>query len=175
MPPAVMRFAGFSSRNDSDSAGHALITRYTRIVTTGTTSASAIAMKMNLAIACRRPAEISIGVTRNGFACVNADAGAGTDKERLCSGRFISDTLSSGGIAIPSALLCDSVMLPPPDALDDQVRRNVHDEHKREQHDPDQEQHPVVVVAPHRLAQLRRDRRRQRPHGVQDAVRDLHG
>ena len=42
----------------------------------------------------------------------------------------------------------------------------------REQQDADQEQHPVVVRAGRRLAQLGGDGGGQRAHGVEDAVRE---
>src|SRR6185503_2140985 len=138
IPPAVMRLVGFCHRNPNESTGHALYTRCTRISTTGTTSASAIIMKMNFATFSRRRVRCSTGVATNG--CGRSSTG-----ER-CAAGDINGTASSGSITIWSPLSGKSVMLPPPNALHDQVGRYIHDEHEREQHDADQKQHAIMVI-----------------------------
>ena len=57
--------------------------------------------------------------------------------------------------------------------LDHEVGRQVDDERHQEQHQADDEQHAIVGVAFHRLAQLGGDGGRQRADRIEQAVRDL--
>src|SRR5687767_1692849 len=60
-----------------------------------------------------------------------------------------------------------------PDALDHQISRDVDDERHQHQQRADDEQRLIVLAALDRLAQLRRDRGRQRPYRIEQAGRDL--
>src|SRR2546423_731191 len=85
---------------------------------------------------------------------------------------------STGGTARRIARLARiscSVIALPPNPLHNQVRSQIHNKREHKQHNSDQKKHAIVRIAAHRFAQLRCDRRRQRPHRIQHARRHLHG
>src|SRR6185369_5963269 len=59
--------------------------------------------------------------------------------------------------------------------LDDQIGDQIHRESDAEEQDADHEQHLVVVRPDRGLAELGGDRRRERAHGIERAMRDVYG